>query len=167
MASGHVLSLCCSSMLSGSMQLSVLQPELSPLLSPFTRTTSLVLLNTSLLPTGSASVSACAAPSRGSASEFAPASRFSLLLERRCLLLSWGRRSRPGLRPPPLLFGLPEGLLLLLNEGADFLLEAGEAEERQKLNYKMLRLFLPEFTSIMKKKITFGKIAETSRSRYR
>lgn len=169
MASGHVLSLCCSSMLSGSMQLSVLQPELSPLLSPFTRTTSLVLLNTSLLPTGSgtfaspdaalppaaettASVSACAAPSRGSASEFAPASRFSLLLERRCLLLSWGRRSRPGLRPPPLLFGLPEGLLLLLNEGADFLLEAGEAEERQKLNFKMLRLFLPEFTSIMKKK---------------
>lgn len=152
MASGHVLSLCCSSMLSGSMQLSVLQPELSPLLSPFTRTTSLVLLNTSLLPTGSASVSACAAPSRGSASEFAPASRFSLLLERRCLLLSWGRRSRPGLRPPPLLFGLPEGLLLLLNEGADFLLEAGEAEERQKLNFKMLRLFLSEFTSIMKKK---------------
>lgn len=58
-------------------------------------------------------------------SELAAPSRLSLLLERRCLLPSCGRRKRPGLRPPVL--GLLEGLLLLLREGADLRLEAGEA----------------------------------------
>lgn len=140
MASRH-MSLCCSSALSGSMLLSVLQSELMPLLSPFTRTTSQWLLDASVLhddsdaiaspdpaaPAALPSVSACGVPSRGSASGLAAPSRFSLLLERRCLLLSWGRRSRPGLRPPLPVFGLLEGLLVRLREGADFLLEAGEA----------------------------------------
>ncbi len=146
MASRHMLSLCCSSELSGSMLISVLQSELSPLLSPFIRTTSQWLLDASVphddsdaiaspdpgrsdaaAPAVLPSVPACGAPSRGSASGLAAPSRFSLLLERRCLLPSWGRRSRPGLRPPLPVFGLPEGLLVLLREGADFLLEAGEA----------------------------------------
>lgn len=149
MASRHMLSLCCSSEWSGSMLLSVLQSELSPLLSPFTRTTSQWLLDASVLhddsdasaspvpgrphatvPAPLPSVSASCAKSRGSASGLAAPSRFSLLLERRCLLPSWGRRSRPGLRPPLPIFGLPEGLLVRLREGADFLLEAGEAVEK-------------------------------------
>lgn len=145
MASRHMLSLCCSSELSGSMLLSVLQSELSPLLSPFIRTTSQWLLHASELHNDSSaspdperpdaalpSVSACAVPSRGSASALATPSKFSLLLERRCLLPSWGRRSRPGLRPPLLVLGLPEGLLVRLREGADFLLEAGEAVGKTK-----------------------------------
>lgn len=143
MASRHMLSLCCTRELSGSMLLSVLQSELSPLLSPFTRTTSQWLLDASLPQDDSdvmaspepgsppaaelPSESTCGASSRGSASALAAPSRFSLLLERRCLLLSWGRRNRPGLRPPLPVFGLPEGLLFRLREGADFLLEAGEA----------------------------------------
>lgn len=149
MASRHMLSLCCSSEWSGSMLLSVLQSELSPLLSPFTRTTSQWLLDASVLHDDSdanaspvpgrphatvaapfPSVSASCAKSLGSASGLAAPSRFSLLLERRCLLPSWGRRSRPGLRPPLPVFGLPEGLLVRLREGADFLLEAGEAVEK-------------------------------------
>lgn len=146
MASRHMLSLCCSSEPSGSMLLSVLQSELSPLLSPFTSTTSQWLLDASVLHMESdviispdpgradaalpPSVSACGAPSRGSASGFAAPSRFSLLLERRCLLPSCGRRSRPCLRPPLPVFGLQEGLLVRLREGADFLLEAGEAVEK-------------------------------------
>ena len=106
MASRHMLSLCCSSELSGSMQLSVLQSELSPLLSPFTRTTSQWLLDASVLQddsdviaspdrrrpaapaTALPSVSGCGALSRGSASGLETPSRFSLLLERRCLLPS-------------------------------------------------------------------------------
>lgn len=151
MASRHMLSLCCSSELSGSMLLSVLQSELSPLLSPFIRTTSQWLLDASVLhndsdasaspdpgrpaaapPAALPSVSACAALSRGSASALAAPSRFSLLLERRCLLPSCGRRSRPGLRPPLPVLGLPEGLLVRLREGADFLLEAGEAVGKAK-----------------------------------
>lgn len=146
MASRHILSLCWSSKLSGSMVLSVLQSELSPLLSPFTRTTSQWLLDASVLhddsdviaspdpgrpdiagPVVLPSLSVCGAPSCSSVSGLAAPSRFSLLLERRCLLPSWGRRSRPDLRPPLLVFGLPEGLLVRLREGADFLLEAGEA----------------------------------------
>lgn len=146
MASRQMLSLCCSSELSGSMLLSVLQSELSPLLSPFTRTTSQRLLDTSVPHDASdaimspnpgrldssasavlPSVSGCGIPSRGSTSGLAAPSRFSLLLERRCLLPSWGRRSRPGLRPTLPVFGLPEGLLVRLREGVDFLLEAGEA----------------------------------------
>ena len=140
MASRHMLSLC-SSEPSGSMLLSVLQSEPSPLLSPFTSTTSQWLLDASVpnddsdafaspgpaAPAVFPSASGCGAPSRGSASELAAPSRLSLLLERRCLLPSWGRRSRPGLRPPLPVFGLPEGLLVRLREGADFLLEAGEA----------------------------------------
>lgn len=139
MASRHMLSLCCSSGWSLSMLLSMLQSELSPLLSPFISTTSQWLLDASVLhidsdaitsptpecPAALPSVSAC-----DSHSELAAPSRFSLLLESRCLLLSWGRRSRPGLRPPLPIFGLPEGLLVRLREGADFLLEAGDAVER-------------------------------------
>lgn len=48
MASRHMLSLCCSREPSGSVLLSVLQSEHSPLLSPFTRTTSQWLLDASL-----------------------------------------------------------------------------------------------------------------------
>lgn len=110
MASRHMLSLCCSSELSGSMLLSVLQSELSPLLSPFIRTTSQWLLDASVLQNDSdasaspvprrptpataadaalPSESACVEPSRDSASfALAAPSRFSLLLERRCLLPS-------------------------------------------------------------------------------
>lgn len=132
MASKHMLSLCCSSELSGSKLLSVLQSKLSPLLSPFTRTTSKWLLEASVLSDDSVvSVGAKAAPPSGSAcgsaSGFAAPSRFSLLLESQCLPPSLARRKRAGLRPPLLLFGLPEGLLDRLSEGADFLLEAGEA----------------------------------------
>lgn len=138
-----MLSLCCSSELSGSMLLSVLQSELSPLLSPFISTTSQWLLDASVVlhnasdasaspdpwrPSALPSLSTCVEPSRSSASlALAAPSKFSLLLERRCLLPSWGRRSRPGLRPPLLVLGLLEGLLVRLREGADFLLEAGEA----------------------------------------
>lgn len=142
MASRHI-SLCCSSELSGSTLLSVLQSELSPLVSPFMSTTSQWLLDASVphddsdaipspdaeRPVALASESACGVLSRGSASGLIAASRFSLLLERRCLLPSWGRRRRPGLRPPLPVFGLLEGLLVRLREGADFLLEAGEAVE--------------------------------------
>lgn len=141
MASRHMSSLCCSSEWSGSTLLSVLQSELSPLLSPFTSTTSQWLLDASVLhddsdafsspdavgpdavaPAVLPSVSVCA-----SVSGLPAPSRFSLLLESRCLVPSWGSRSRPGLRPPLPIFGLPEGLLVRLREGADFLLEAGEA----------------------------------------
>lgn len=134
MASRRRFPLCCSSELSGSKLLSVLQSELSPLLSPFNRTTSQWLLDASVLSgdsdvsPGSAGVppsaSAC-----GSASAFAAPSRFSLLLESQCLPLSLARRNRAGLRPPLLLllFGLLDGLLVRLSEGADFLPEAGEA----------------------------------------
>lgn len=145
MASRHTF-LCCSTEFSGSMLLSVLQSELSPLLSPFNSTTSQWLLDASVphddsdaIPSPDPerldalpSVSTCGVLSRGSASGLATASRFSLLLERRCLLPSWGRRRRPGLRPPLPVFGLLEGLLARLREGADFLLEAGEAIEKPK-----------------------------------
>lgn len=149
MASRH-MSLCCSRELSGSMLPSVLQSELNPLLSPFIRTTSQWLLDASVPQDDSVvigspdpgssnataadpaaalpSASACSAPSLGSASGLAAPSRFSLLLERRCLLPSWGRRSRPGLRPPPVVLGLPEGLLVRLREDVDFLLGAGDAD---------------------------------------
>lgn len=153
MGSRHMLSLCCSRELSGSMPLSMLQSELSPLLSPFIRTTSQWLLDASVpqedsdaiasagpgRPDAAAlpSVSACGTPSRGSVSVLAAPSRFSLLLERRCLLPSWGRRSRPGLRPPLPVFGLPEGLLVRLREGADFLLEAGEAVGRYRIKFRL------------------------------
>lgn len=132
MASRRTFPLCCSSKLSGSKLLSVLQSELSPLLSPFKRSTSQWLLDASVLSPDSAvspgaaggppSASAC-----GSASALAAPSRFSLLLESQCLPLSLARRSRAGLRPPLLLFGLLDGLLARLSEGADFLPEAGEA----------------------------------------
>ncbi len=155
MASRHMLSLCCGSELSGSKLLSVLQSEPNPLLSPFTRTTSQWLLDASVLHNDSSpdpgwadapapvvlpSVSAHGAPSCGSASGFAAPSRFSLLLERRCLLPSWGRRSRPALRPPLAVFGLPEGLLDRLREGADFLLEAGEAVGKPQRYTHFLKL---------------------------
>lgn len=134
-------SLCCSSEWSGSAPLSVLQSELSPLLSPFTSTTSQWLLDASVLyddsdafgspdAVGPDAVAPAALPSASvcaSVSGFPAPSRFSLLLDSRCLAPSWGSRSRPGLRPPPPIFGLPEGLLVRLREGADFLLEAGEA----------------------------------------
>lgn len=127
-----MLSLCCSSEPSGSKLLSVLQSKLSPLLSPLTRTTSQWLLDASVLSDDSAvSSGAGAAPPSasacGSASGFAAPSRFSLLLESQCLPPSLARRKRAGLRPPPPLFGLLEGLPVRLSEGADFLLEAGEA----------------------------------------
>lgn len=141
MASRHMLSLCCSRDPSGSMLLSMLQSEPSPLPSPFTRTTSQWLLDASVpqedsdaagstdsgssASTTSASTSAGCAPSRVSASGFGAPSRFSLLLESRCLLPNWGKRSRPGLRL--LLFGLPEGLLVRLREGADLRLAVGDA----------------------------------------
>lgn len=131
MASRHMLSLCCSREPSGSRLLSVLQSKLSPLLSPLTRTTSQWLLDASVLSDDSAvSSGAGAAPpsASSSASGFAAPSRFSLLLESQCLPPSLARRKRAGLRPPPPpLFGLLEGLLVRLSEGADFLLEAGEA----------------------------------------
>lgn len=137
-------SLCWIVELSGSMLLSVLQSELSPLASPFNSTTSQWLLDASVphddsdaipspdleRPDALPSCSACGALSRASASGLAAASRFSLLLERRCLLPSWGRRRRPALRPPLPVFGLLDGLLARLREGADFLLEAGEAIEK-------------------------------------
>lgn len=119
-----MLSLCCSSEWSGSTLLSMLQSALSPLLSPFTSTTSQWLLDASVLHDDS---DAAASLPSSSASGLAAPSRFSLLLESRCLLPSWGRRRRPGLRPPLPVFGLLEGLLVRLREGADFLLEAGEA----------------------------------------
>lgn len=98
------------------------QSRLSPLLSPFSRTTSQWLLGASP-PRGDSPVS----PPSASSGLAAP-SRFSLLLESQCLLLSLARRRRAGLRPPPLpLFGLADGLPVRLSEGADFLLEAGEA----------------------------------------
>lgn len=132
MASRHMLSRCCSSEWSGSMLLSMLQSALSPLLSPFTSTTSQWLLDASVLHNDSDAIASpdAALPSGsacGSASGLAAPSRFSLLLESQCLLPSWGRHSRPGLRPPLPVFGLLEGLLVRLREGADFLLEAGEA----------------------------------------
>lgn len=146
MASRHVFPLCCSSRLSGSRLLSVLQSKLSPSLSPFSRTTSQWLPDASVLSGDSVvspgakgvppSASAC-----GSASGFAAPSRFSLLLESQCLPLSLARRNRAGLRPPLLLFGLLEGLLVRLSEGADFLLEAGEAVgETTKLSALPLQL---------------------------
>lgn len=144
-----MLSLCCSRGPSGSMPLSRLQSELSPLLSPFTSTTSQWLLDASVLhddsdviasPDTGRTVGAAAAalPSvsggggSGSASAPAAPSRFSLLLESRCLLPSWGRRRRPG-RRLPLLFGLLDGLLVRLRDGADFLLEAGDAVEETEV----------------------------------
>lgn len=128
MASRHMLSLCCSSEPSGSKLPSVLQSRLSPLLSPLTRTTSQWLLDASV-PSDDSAVSsgAGAPPPSASASASAAPSRFSLLLESQCLAPSLARRRRAGLRPPPPLFGLLEGLLVRLSEGADFLLEAGEA----------------------------------------
>lgn len=133
MASRHTLSRCWSGGWSGSMLLSVLPSEFSPLLSPFTRTTSQWLLDASL-PHNASDADAPPDPgaslpsvsSLGSASASAAASRFSLLLERRCLLPSWGRRSRAGLRPPLLDLGLPEGLLVRLRDGEDFLVDAGD-----------------------------------------
>lgn len=135
MVSRHMLSLCCSSMLSGSTPLSVLPSKLRPLQSPFTRTRSQWLLDASVLHTDStASVGARGAPApppsasaSTSLSALAAPSRFSLLLESLCLLPSWGRHSRPGPWPPLPILGLLEGLLLRLREGADFLLQAGEA----------------------------------------
>lgn len=134
MASRPAPSLCCSGGPSGSMLLSMLQSEPSP----FTSITSQWLLDASvpqddsdsphsgIAPSVSpASGSTGCAPSLDSASGFGLLSKFSLLLESRCLLPSWGSRSRPGLRPP--VFGLPEGLLVRLREGADLLLEAGDA----------------------------------------
>lgn len=129
MASRHTLSLCCSRGPSGSKLLSVLQSRLSPLLSPFTRTTSQWLLDASV-PRDESGVSEGAPPSDsvcGSASGFAAPSRFSLLLESQCFPPSFARRRRAGRRPPLPLFGLLEGLLVRLSEGADFLPEAGEA----------------------------------------
>lgn len=129
MVSRHALPRRCSSECSGSTLPSVLESKLSLLLSPFSRTTSQWLLEASLL-SGDSVLSAGASPSAspwGSASGCAAASRFSLLLESRCLPLSLARRSRAGLRLPLLLFGLLDGLLVRLSEDADFLLEAGEA----------------------------------------
>lgn len=135
MASRQMLSLCWSRELSGSMLLSMLQSEPSPLLSPFIRTTSQWLLDAAVPHDASVTITSpkpgrpavLPSVSECSASGLAAPSRLSLLLERRCRLPSWGRRSRPGLRPPLPLFGLPEGLLVRLREGADFLLGAGEA----------------------------------------
>lgn len=147
MASRHVFPLCCSSDASGSRLLSVLRSKLSPLLSPFNRTTSQWLLGgDSVVSPGargapasasaSASASACV-----SASGFAAASRFSLLLDSQCLPLRLARRKRAALRPPLLLLGLPDGLLVRLSEGADFLLVAGEAVgETTKFSPLPLRL---------------------------
>lgn len=169
MASRHMLSLCCSSGWSGSMLPSVLQSELSPLLSPFTSTTSQWLLDASVThndsdaiaspdavaPAVLPSVSVC-----GSTSGLAAPSRFSLLLESRCLLPSWGRRSRPGLRPPLLVFGLPEGLLVRLREGADFLLDAGEAVgETTGLNALPLQLGHELLCSIILRSIWFHMLS--------
>lgn len=53
-------------------------------------------------------------------------SRFSLLLESRCLLPSWGRRRRPCFRP--VFLGLPPGLLFLLKGLPTLLMEHGVAE---------------------------------------
>lgn len=53
-------------------------------------------------------------------------SRFSLLLESRCLLPSWGRRRRPCFRP--VFLGLPLGLLFLLKGLPTLLMEDGVAE---------------------------------------
>lgn len=123
----------------------MLQSDPMPLLSPFTRMTSQWLLDASVPQDDSdamgspeergpaaaavtpASASVCGAPS---ASEDAAPSKFSLLLDSRCLLPSWGSRRRPGRRAPD--FGLPEGLLFRLREGADLLLEAGEAVGKQR-----------------------------------
>lgn len=142
-----MLSLCCSRGPSGSMPLSRLQSELSPLLSPFTSTTSQWLLDASVLHDDSdviaspdagrtvaaaVAVALASASGCGSASPLAAPSRFSLLLDSRCLLPSWGRRRRPG-RRLPLLFGLPDGLLVRLRDGADFLLEAGDAVEETEV----------------------------------
>lgn len=143
MASRAMLSLRRGRELSRSTLLSVLQSELIPLLSPFIRTTSQWLLDASVTHDDSdaicsgqgrpadeppASTSTGAPHSLDSDSELAAPSRLSLLLERRCLLPSCGRRKRPGLRPPVL--GLLEGLLFRLREGADLRLEAGEAAGR-------------------------------------
>lgn len=134
MVSRQRLSRCCCSCSCGSssLWLSMLQSELGPLLllSPFISTTSQWLLDASVLQVDSditpSTPPGCSPPSL-SPSELAAPSRFSLLLDSRCLVLSWGRRSRPGLRPPLPILGLLEGLLVLLREGADFLLEAGDA----------------------------------------
>ena len=139
-------------------------------LSPFIKMTSQWLLDASLamddsrglgatwpalmpVPEASApvaSVLACSGPSLGSASGLAPPSfvlpsRFSLLLERRRRLPSWGRRRRACLRPPPPppLLGLLAGLLFRLSGGADFLPEAGEAAE---INHKSRETLLKKGT---------------------
>ena len=130
MSSRHTLPLCCStSEPSWSVLLSVLQSEHRPLLSPFISTTLQWLLDASVLHDDS-DASPAALPSVSvwdSASGLAAPSRFSLLSERRFLPPSWGRRRRPGLRHPLPTFGLLEGLLVRLRDGADFLLAAGEA----------------------------------------
>lgn len=174
MASRHMLPPCCSSELSGSKLLSVLQSELSPLLSPLSRTTSQRLLDASLLSADSvvspgakgvapsASASAC-----GSASGFAAPSRFSLLLESQCLPLSLARRKRAALRPPLLLFGLLDGLLVRLSEGADFLVKAGEAVgETTKFSTLPLQLLHTDNgknRSLVPAGSTFRQVVEASR----
>lgn len=92
-----MLSLCCSSELSGSMLLSVLQSELSPLLSPFISTTSQWLLDASVPhevsdvttspdPRGTGATAPAVLPSVSVSCGSDSESKASLLLERRCLL---------------------------------------------------------------------------------
>lgn len=164
MASGPASPRCCSSSeWSASELLSVLQSRLSPLLSPFSRTTSQWLLEASL-PRGDSPASPGGPPSASSG--FAAPSRFSLLLESQCLLLSLARRRRAGLRPPPLLFGLLDGLLVRLSEGADFLLEAGEAVG-EATNFSSLppQLLRLQLQGGQQKASTFRQVVEASRGR--
>lgn len=102
--------------------------------SPFTKMTSQSLLEASNDQVSCAFVSdgigfspSVTVPCSGSVSlSLLQASRFSLLLQSRCLLPSWGRRRRPCFRP--VFLGLPPGLLFLLNGLPTLLMEHGVPE---------------------------------------
>lgn len=102
--------------------------------SPFTIMTSQSLLEASSDHVSCAFVSdgiwfspSVTLPCSGSVSlSLLQASRFSLLLQSRCLLPSWGRRRRPCFRP--VFLGLPPGLLFLLNGLPTLLMEHGVPE---------------------------------------